>query len=278
MGSLLLRGKTWWACYYVNGTEHRESSRQLAEGFRDGSLADAKRLLRKRVAEIQSQQFVAPDAKRLTFEDLRDGALSDYTRKGLRSGATAAYRFQNLAEFFGGQRVLHITTARLIAYQDSRRADGAANGTINRELIALHRAFVLARKANRLNAAMIPEFPDRLEESMPRQGFLEHGTFLAVYSHLPADHGDVFEFAYYSGWRRREIHSLPWRMVDLNANVLRLDPTFSKTKKGRCCQFRHRSGRCSIGGSPSGASTVNWSSTWMGGPWAIGAKRGRGHA
>jgi hypothetical protein len=41
MGSLLLRGKTWWACYYVNGTEHRESARQPAEGFHDGSLADA---------------------------------------------------------------------------------------------------------------------------------------------------------------------------------------------------------------------------------------------
>jgi len=233
MGSLLLRGKTWWVCYYVDGTEHRESARQPAEGFRDGSLADATRLLRKRVGEIAAQQYVAPDAKRLTFEELRDGALGDYTRKGLRSRATAAYRFQNLARTFGGQRVPQITTVSLIDYQDRRRGDGAANGTINRELIALHRAFVLARKANRLKAAMIPEFPDRLEESAPRQGFLEHGIHLAVRSRLPADHADVFEFAYYSGWRRQEIQLLPWRMVDLTGNVLRLDPAFSKTKKGR---------------------------------------------
>jgi hypothetical protein len=82
MGSLLLRGTTWWACYYVKGTEHRESARQPAEGFRDGSLADATRLLRKRVGEIEGQQYVSPDAKRLTFEELRDGALGDYTRKG----------------------------------------------------------------------------------------------------------------------------------------------------------------------------------------------------
>lgn len=52
-------------------------------------------------------------------------------------------------------------------------------------------------------------------------------------SRLPADHADVFEFAYYSGWRRQEIQLLPWRMVDLTGNVLRLDPAFSKTKKGR---------------------------------------------
>jgi integrase len=237
MGSLLLRGTTWWACYYVSGKEHRESARQPAEGFRDGSLADAKRLLRKRVGEIQSQQYVAPDAKRLTFEELRDGALSDYTRRGLRSRATAACRFANLARHFAGQRVPQITTARLLAYQDVRRGEGAAHGTINRELIALHRAFVLARKANKLKAAMVPEFPDRLEESAPRQGFLEHGLFVAVREALVAnqatDHADVFEFAYYSGWRRQEMHSLPWRMVDLAANVLRLDPAFSKTKKGR---------------------------------------------
>jgi integrase len=129
--------------------------------------------------------------------------------------------------------VPQITTARLIAYQDFRRAEDAANGTINRELIALHRGFVLARKANRVKAAMIPEFPDRLEESAPRQGFLEHGTFLAVRDRLPDDHAAVFEFAYYSGWRRREIHLLPWRMVDLVTNILHLDPAFSKTKKGR---------------------------------------------
>ena len=35
-----------------------------------------------------------------------------------------------------------------------------------------------------------------------------------------------------STWSGR-IHSLPWRMVDLPGNVLRLDPAFSKTKKGR---------------------------------------------
>jgi hypothetical protein len=54
MGSLLLRGKTWWACYYVNGKEHRESARQPSEGFVRGDLKDAKQLLRKRVARSRA--------------------------------------------------------------------------------------------------------------------------------------------------------------------------------------------------------------------------------
>jgi integrase len=278
MGSLLLRGKTWWACYYVNGKEHRESARQPDEGFRDGSFADAKRLLRKRVGEIEGDQYVAPDAKRLTFEVLRDDALADYTRRGLRSHATAVCRFENLARVFAGQRVPQITTARLLAYQDFRRGEGAANGTINRELIALHRAFVLARKAKKLKVAMIPEFPDRLEESAPRQGFLEHGLFVAVSNALIADeatdHADVFEAAYFSGWRRREIHSLPWRMVDLAANVLRLDPDFSKTKKGRVVpipaplrvvlerRFAKRRLDCPLVFHVNGRPMGDWRKTW----------------
>lgn len=52
MGSLLLRGKTWWIAYYVNGDEHRESARKPDEGFLHGSLSDAKRLLKKRGLEL----------------------------------------------------------------------------------------------------------------------------------------------------------------------------------------------------------------------------------
>lgn len=59
-GSLLLRGRTWWVCYYVAGKERRESARQPKEGFMRGDKKDAEKLLRKRVGEIDTQQYVAP--------------------------------------------------------------------------------------------------------------------------------------------------------------------------------------------------------------------------
>ena len=40
-GSLLLRGRTWWVCYYVAGKERRESARQPKEGFMRGDKKDA---------------------------------------------------------------------------------------------------------------------------------------------------------------------------------------------------------------------------------------------
>jgi integrase len=79
----------------------------------------------------------------------------------------------------------------------------------------------------------MPVFPPRLEENPPRQGFFEYGEYRAVRSHLPLPYQDVLDFAYFSGWRRREILGLTWPEVDLDGGVIRLDPERSKTKLSR---------------------------------------------
>jgi integrase len=43
----------------------------------------------------------------------------------------------------------------------------------------------------------------------------------------------VLDFAFYSGWRRREITELTWDEVDLVGGVVRLDPRRSKTGTAR---------------------------------------------
>ena len=44
---------------------------------------------------------------------------------------------------------------------------------------------------------------------------------------------DVLDFAYYSGWRKREILELRWSEVDAAGGVVRLAPERSKTRVGR---------------------------------------------
>ena len=44
---------------------------------------------------------------------------------------------------------------------------------------------------------------------------------------------DVLDFAYYSGWRKREILDLRWDEVDESGGVVRLSPQRSKTRVGR---------------------------------------------
>ena len=67
----------------------------------------------------------------------------------------------------------------------------------------------------------------------PRQGFFEHADSEAVRRHLPPACQDVLDFAYYSGWRKREILELRWSEVDEGGGVVRLSPERSKTRVGR---------------------------------------------
>jgi integrase len=133
---------------------------------------------------------------------------------------------------FSGMRALDITPDRVRDYQAERRAEKASPATVNREMSHLARAFRIAVKSGLLT--VVPPFPNRLEESVPRQGFFEHAEYLAVRRHLtPAVYQDVLDFAYYSGWRRGEVTGLTWREIDMAGSVIRLDPERSKTKTGR---------------------------------------------
>jgi integrase len=40
-------------------------------------------------------------------------------------------------------------------------------------------------------------------------------------------------FAYYTGWRKREILGLQWKQVDLHENIIRLNPEHAKNGFGR---------------------------------------------
>lgn len=167
----------------------------------------------------------------VTFDDLAAAYIEDYELQGYRTIDSARGRVGNLRTMFGGQPASAITAAAIRQYQILRRQKGAEAATVNRDTAALSRMFHLAIRLERIGT--MPHFPERLEENPPRQGFFEHGEYLKVRRHLPASYRDVLDFAYYSGWRRREITELTWAEVDLPGGVIRLAPSRSKTKVSR---------------------------------------------
>ena len=90
--------------------------------------------------------------------------------------------------------------------------------------------FTLAVQAGRLSTR--PYIP-MLEEHNARQGFVDHGSFLALQDALPDHLKDPLAFLYFSGWRISEMRGLEWRDVDLAGRVVRLRPELSKNKDGR---------------------------------------------
>src|SRR5579885_2666326 len=223
MGRIFRRGPIYWIAYYHRGKEFRESARSDSE-------KEARQLLKKRIGEAATGRFTGSREDRVTFEDLAAGLLGDYQINRRRSLSSARLSISHLRRFFGTEIAIDITTARVKAYARNRQKDGAANASINRELAALKRMFSLAVQDGRLST--MPFIPT-LEEDNVRQGFVDHGAFVALRQNLPEYLKDPVTFLYLSGWRLGEMKALEWRDVDLAGRVVRLRPETSKNKDGR---------------------------------------------
>jgi len=222
-GSVFLRGGVWWVKYYRNGKPHRESSRSDKEH-------DARKLLKRRAGEIAVGRFIGPEAERVTIRELAEDFKNDYRVNGKKSLDKAEQTLKHLLAFFGDYRAHDLGTDLIRKYASIRQQEKASNGTINRELSALRRIFNLGLQAEKIYRK--PHIP-MLEENNVRTGFLEHGEFIALRDAAPEYFKPVITFAYYTGWRKKEILSLKWNQIDLNARTVRLDPGTTKSKEGR---------------------------------------------
>ncbi len=214
LGRVFKRGSVWWIAYYHRGKEHRESSESDRE-------TTAKKLLKKRLGEIGMGKVVGPVEERVTFEELSEDLLRDYQVNKRKAAKIIQYPIKHLKNSFTLYKARDLTTDRINGHIARRQQEGAKNATINRELAALKRMFSLAVQAGKLSSK--PYIPT-LEENNARQGFLDHGSFLALKESLSEHLKDPVTFLYYSGWRVSEMRALEWRDVDLAGKVIRLRP------------------------------------------------------
>jgi len=224
-GTLYQRGDVWWIKFYVHGRAHYESSRST-----DKDVARA--LLDTRRGQRASGAPVQPRLDLVTYQEAAKALRTHYSVTGARDVEEADGRLAHLTAFFGQDRLPAITAERTEAYAKRRQGEGAANGTINRELGVLGKLLRLAYEHNRL--ARVPKLT-KLAEAAPRAGFVDQAAFEAVRRHLPADLQVAVTVAYTFGWRRNEVLTLEQRHLDLAAGTVRLDPGSTKNKDGRLC-------------------------------------------
>ncbi|MGD8385997.1 MAG: site-specific integrase, partial [Desulfobacteraceae bacterium] len=161
-------------------------------------------------------------------EDLR----ADYRIRGMKSLDRLELSISHLKGMFGGMRAMEITTARVKRYIDFRMEEGAANGTINRELAGLRKMFSLGAWCTPPKVVDPPRIPS-LKEASPRTGFLEHAQYLAILEKLPEHYRGPVIFGYKTGWRQGEILGLTWANVDLEAGTVSLSKGTTKNDEGR---------------------------------------------
>jgi len=238
-GSVYLRGGIFWIKYSRNGRSYCESSRSAATAFGvkwTPSRRLAEKLLSRRLGEITTGTFLPPAVERITVGELVEDVFRDYRINDRKSVGDAQARWQlHLQPMFGHIRASDLCRSDGIArYIDQRRKEGASNGTINRELSLLRRAYHLGRKANSRKVREVPVFP-HLKESAPRKGFLEdrqHRKLIegaSLWFRTLVDVGRTF------AWRHAEVLNLRVSQVDLLGEppTIRLDAGSTKNDDGR---------------------------------------------
>jgi integrase len=216
--------KTWWIAYRQHGRTVRESSKTTVKG-------EAEALLRKRVA-ARDAGAPPPTSVTLTVEGLGKLAWRTSSPTIGRRPAIPCITTGAWPSFFGANTPARdIDERRIAAYIALRTDEKAAPGTIDVELSALRRGFILAVEGHHLERRPRIRL---LNVDNARQGFFEPHELAKVLEHLPEHLRPVMEAAYETGWRlKSELLTRQWRHVDLKAGWLRLEPRETKNGKGR---------------------------------------------
>lgn len=227
MGSIFRRkdSTNYWIKYYKNGKPYSESTKS-------NKVEIAKRLLKLREGEISQGRLPGVCFDKIKIDELLDDFVTDYKMNKKKSQKRAEQCKAHLQDFFRGMRCPDITSAMVKEYILQRINDNARNGTINRELSALKRAFSLATECTPPKVAYVPHIP-MLDEKNTRKGFFEHHEYLKLIDALPVYIRPIVVFAYRTAWRKSEILNLTWNHVDLKEKTVRIEAGESKNEEGR---------------------------------------------
>lgn len=216
----------YWIDFFDQfGKRQRMSTKQK-------SARTAARMRADKIAEVNRGTFVPPNqSQKTTLSALRDVLVKTYQQEGRRSGKRATGAFRNLLDHFGDIPVNKIDKASLVRYRDSRIDQGRALSTANYELAVLKRAFKLAKEAGLIG--LQPDFPNMSPPQNARTGFFTESELSLLLLELPEHVRGIAEFAYLTGWRKREITGLTWDRVDFGNGTVELRTVDSKNKRGR---------------------------------------------
>lgn len=208
--------RNYWIKFSMNGRIYQETADTESKN-------EATNFLRNRIAEQSSGKAV--DCKKVTVQVLKDDITKawELAQKNEATREWAARCWKKLLPFFGKMKATEaLASAAIMEYQASRREQGAANATINRELAVLSCAFTLAYESTPRRVPEKLHFT-RLPESKPRQGFVEKKQYDALAAKCEDTYmRAMLALAYNFGFRKAELLTLKVSDVDVLGGTIRL--------------------------------------------------------
>src|SRR5437867_2533972 len=184
------QGRIYQRKYRDKRTGEGKMQRETATTY-----GEAMRVLKRRQGEIVQGRRVNPAGERVTFDQLAANLVNDYMANRRRSLERVEDAIAHLTMAFSGYRAREISSDMVTKYVVERQAEGAANGTVNREQAALKRMYRLA--VEKLGG-YCPTIR-MLEEDNVRRGFFERPAFEAVLAGLPDELKPAILAAYIMG-------------------------------------------------------------------------------
>lgn len=230
-GRIYMHGSFFWCCYYLRGTQHRETTGTADE-------TQARKFLKARLREvgadvIGARAFVTPKANRILISELAAALRTRYELEGKASTQNLGV-IKRIEKDFGDYRATALTSEKIDAYIKARRDAGAAKATVNRVTGMLLQCFNLGVKNKHFPATAVPSITHLSEKGNERIDFMEPADYARVLSFLPDDGlRDFCEWSYATGQRKNEIASLRWGMLDSNGCTLNIPANVCKNRKAR---------------------------------------------
>lgn len=218
MATVYKRGNTWWVRFTIGGREVRKSARTT-------SKAEAQRFLGKLLDN--HRQFDREGHPRQLYQE----ALLRFSKEYLptiKPSSARRYRvsFRQLAPHFQTAYLDDIKKARLSEFVSARKAGGATNATIRRDLAALSCLCECAVTWGWLEANPVKAFPKRhLREAPPKTAYPTDEQIERLIAHAPPMVGRLIRFLADTGLRQEEACSLEWGQISLQRREVRLTKT-----------------------------------------------------
>jgi integrase len=191
----------------------------------------ARTKLQAKIMEEQRSGAVEAGAK-TRMSDLLELIEQDYLRTGKKTLEDLLARWRlHLEDHFAGVYANELTIDYIHAYIACRVREGAAGGTINRELAVVARMMHLDERTTPARVRGTPHF-EKVKESDPRTGFLEQHEYDKLRLHARDSWLRGLLSVYYThGFRRAEMLNLRVRQVNLLDNTINLHAGATKNSR-----------------------------------------------
>ncbi len=218
------RSGVWWTCIRHDGKKIQKSletsERKLAQAI------EAK----IRTEIIEGSYFEKLVGSKKSFKDMVDKFLKEHAPKvSINMQSSYSVSLKHLIPFFGETKLTSISPKMISRYKVLRKDEGAALGSINKELAMLSKSFSMAVKEwEWLRDNPVSRVQrEKLDNEIDR--WLTDDEEIRLLGNCPKWLGEIVVFGLHTGLRKEELLSLEWSRVSL----LRKTILIKETKNGK---------------------------------------------